>query len=691
MISRLTIRCITVLLLAEFFSCLSVRAIQNPQDSLINLLKTTNDSGKQCQIYVHLADLCNGEESSLPYWEKVLKRALITHNENVTELAFDYLIFNNYWYGHKEEAERFVRLAEKCLSEDREGLFFAYMRSYQTWVKLERDNINDVLHEALEKLRARNGELSKEEQIEWEFLTALSLDCGAVASGAYQEVEEAVPYVQRAIRLLADYPLEQRYPFELLCYRKLANLYTALDNGKAAAATIEKIMDLHKREVAGQKECFGFERIYYNDDSFYYEEYARLLYLPDLSSDQLEYYFSEFMKLHGRLQYKNRLYWEAVANYYIDKKNFKVALLYNDSVIAYVHEHSRPTDWISPYLTQVDLYSQQGNYEKAFYWLDRCDSIRERLHSEEIKQSMNEMRTRFSLDKLTMEKLESEGDIKMFFLIVIIVFSLGVIAWGIYQRLMVRRLEAVQDKLIKSNEEVKKQSLRAEESEKMKTAFIDSMCHEVRTPLNAINGFTELCFSEGVDDEMRIEFQKQIQDNTYRLTGLLDTMLELSNLISSVEMLSSEETDVYAICMQQLEVLKSRNTNTAVECIFQGTPCPYPFYSNTIYLSKVLSNLLDNAIKFTERGQVLLTCTPNEAKKSIEISVTDTGIGISPDKIEWVFERFTKIDAFIPGTGLGLYLCRLIINRLGGNIRVDSTYQGGCRIVIELPCQSSLR
>ena len=370
------------------------------------------------------------------------------------------------------------------------------------------------------------------------------------------------------------------------------------------------------------------------------------------------------------------------------KKSYKTALLYNDSVIMYTHKHGRSTDCLAPYQDRSHLYKQLGDYKQALFWSERCDSIREQIHSEEIRQSMNELRARFSLDKLTMEKLESQVNTKMIILICIIVISLCVVAWGIHQRLMVRRLKVVQGKLMASNREVMKQSLRAEESEKMKTAFIDSMCHEIRTPLNAINGFTDLCFSEGVDDAMRAEFQKEIQMNTYRLTGLLDTMLELSNLVSSSESLPSEEIDVYGICMQQVEVSRTRNTKNEVECIFQGTPCPCTFYSNASYLTKVVSHLLDNAIKFTEAGEVVLNCLPNVEKRYMEISVTDTGIGISPDKQEWVFERFTKVDAFVPGTGLGLYLCRLIINKLGGNIKIDSTYKSGCRIVIELPCQS---
>lgn len=216
------------------------------------------------------------------------------------------------------------------------------------------------------------------------------------------------------------------------------------------------------------------------------------------------------------------------------------------------------------------------------------------------------------------------------------------------------------------------------------------MCHEIRTPLDAINGFTDLYLTTDMDEMTKAELQKQIQENTNQLTGLLNAILELSVLVSSGETLVSERTDVYDICLQQMDMLKIRNTNQNVKCIFQGAPCPCTFYSNEFYFSKVISNLLDNAAKFTTKGKIVLNCAPNIEERCMEISVTDTGVGISPDKQKWVFERFTKVDAFVPGAGLGLYLCKLVINKLGGTIEVDSTYKEGCRIVIVLPCQSTL-
>ena len=96
--------------------------------------------------------------------------------------------------------------------------------------------------------------------------------------------------------------------------------------------------------------------------------------------------------------------------------------------------------------------------------------------------------------------------------------------------------------------------------------------------------------------------------------------------------------------------------------------------TNYWYLSKVIEHLLDNAVKFTQAGNITLKCQPDSVRNLLIISVTDTGIGIAPDKQEWIFERFTKVDSFKPGVGVGLYLCRVIVNRLGGKIYIDREY-----------------
>lgn len=198
----------------------------------------------------------------------------------------------------------------------------------------------------------------------------------------------------------------------------------------------------------------------------------------------------------------------------------------------------------------------------------------------------------------------------------------------------------------------------------MKTAFINSMCHEIRTPLNAINGFSELLLTEQ-EPAARQAFQAEIWKSTTALTALLENMLELSQLVSSESPLPVAQTDIRLLCAERLELQKQLGDNPAVEYVNEaGTEIEIP--TNAFYLTRVVDNLLHNAAKFTAAGRITLRCRNDESRRTLQISVSDTGIGIPPEKQEWVFEHFTKVDPFKPGSGIGLYLCRLIVTRLGG-------------------------
>ena len=108
-------------------------------------------------------------------------------------------------------------------------------------------------------------------------------------------------------------------------------------------------------------------------------------------------------------------------------------------------------------------------------------------------------------------------------------------------------------------------------------------------------------------------------------------------------------------------------------------------FTNSSHFSLILAHLLNNANKFTERGSIVLAYKAEEEQNRMIVSITDTGCGISPDKREWIFERFTKADDFVPGSGLGLYLCRQIAERMKGHIYVDPDYTTGLRITLIIP------
>ena len=307
-----------------------------------------------------------------------------------------------------------------------------------------------------------------------------------------------------------------------------------------------------------------------------------------------------------------------------------------------------------------------------------------------VVQTLNsvcvEMDTRYDLNHLELEKERlTSRNRQIGFLSISFVLLLSIV-WGISQRIHLNKLKRMQKELLESNEEVLRQSEKAQESEKMKTAFINSMCHEIRTPLNAINGFSNLLLDETIDAECKVEFPELIQQNTDLLTRLLNDLLEVSNLSSSVEELPMEKADICSICVQEMDRLQTGEGKASIHYCLDVDNGDCNIRTNIPYLSQTLAHLLNNANKFTESGEIKLSC--HREGEQLVIKVTDTGIGIPEEKQEWVFDRFTKLDEFKPGAGLGLYICRLIVRRLGGTINIDREYTGGTRFVLVFPVKN---
>ena len=221
-----------------------------------------------------------------------------------------------------------------------------------------------------------------------------------------------------------------------------------------------------------------------------------------------------------------------------------------------------------------------------------------------------------------------------------------------------------------------------EEAKHMKESFIRNMSHEIRTPLNQIYGFVQLLTTPGIQlsDEEKQKFTGIIDEQTTHMTQMLNTFLEMSQYESSSERLPMETVDIDELLSQSCDsfpsvkegvVLTHKNNSglKTVECNSKG-------------ILRILHCIIDNAIKFTDEGQVCVECSKNE-DGDIVFSVTDTGKGVPEGDDERIFEQFYKVDEFIPGTGLGLSLARQIANRMGASIVLDRSYEAkGSRFVI---------
>ena len=672
-------------LIMSLFPYAAISAPPKPAqtDSLLTLLPKTPDAADRGRIYVQLADLSGDSlELAAPYWEAALAEAHKAGDTYGCKDALDFLV-RKFADRDTRRAEKYIALSDSILPGSRHALFRSSLYAYYLWKQMNDNNSIETVTRALEELKGKNYDrLTPEERIEWEFLTGLAIDFSSVTTEAYDNIAKAIPYVERALENLRKYPLEERLHLEKICHDELSDLYM-LCKDKRAEEQIGQCIDLHRKWLAMDDR---FERPHRDTTGYMMRAYAKMVYLRDLiSRDKLNEYYQKCIGL-ARARGDMAEIYRTSARYYQCTGDYERAVAYIDSTITAYKSKGIKADLAPIYATQSYLYEKMGDYKNALKAVRTTNNIRFNERVEEAQSSLAEMQTLFEVGRLEFEKSRLTGRIRFIALLAGGILVLLLIGWSVYQYVMVRQLKQIRRQLPDANEEITRQSRRAMESEKMKTAFINSMCHEIRTPLNAINGFSDLLLEGDHDHDTRREFREQIWASTTALTTLLENMLELSRLVSSEEPLPLAETDLGLLCAERLQIQRELSQNPSVEYVLKGGgrgTCVIP--TNETYMTRVIDNLLQNAAKFTAAGSVTVCCDKDDRTRKLRIRVTDTGIGIAPDKQEWVFDRFTKVDSFKPGSGIGLYLCRLIVTRLGGAIRVCPDYRAGCCIEITLP------
>lgn len=239
-------------------------------------------------------------------------------------------------------------------------------------------------------------------------------------------------------------------------------------------------------------------------------------------------------------------------------------------------------------------------------------------------------------------------------------------------------------KLKKTQEELIAAKERAEESDKLKSAFLANMSHEIRTPLNAIVGFAPL-LANVTSPEEKESFLEIIRSNSELLLQLINDILDLSKIEAGTLEFIYSDVDLYSMVKDLEGVFRMRlsKDNSEVEIHLENQPALEVIHTERNRVSQVLSNFLSNAIKFTEAGSITLGYKIRE--NDIYFYVTDTGTGIAEDHLGSVFKRFTKLDVRKKGTGLGLAISKMIIEKLDGEIGVESAVGKGSTFWFTLP------
>ena len=325
-------------------------------------------------------------------------------------------------------------------------------------------------------------------------------------------------------------------------------------------------------------------------------------------------------------------------------------------------------------------YEKKGDNAKAleYYILNR--KFEDSLNNEENTSRIQNLRVDYERqskqneinileNELTRQKLEQTRILIAATFVVMVLLVIWIIT------LMRGRRQ-----LKKANDEIAEAYQQTKKALEVKTSFMKSMKHEIRTPLNGIMGFSQLLSSMYTADEQARQMTDVIEKQSMLLAKIIDDILEIADADTVKPKIENCAIDEI---VESAMATTRQVANAAVSFDYKPFSKGVVVSSDSHILQKILVKILDNAAKFTKSGGGITVLT-RQAQNGISIIVEDTGPGIPADKAETVFEQFTKLDEFSQGTGMGLTLCRTIIQKLNGRIYVDTSYSGGCRMVIEI-------
>lgn len=339
---------------------------------------------------------------------------------------------------------------------------------------------------------------------------------------------------------------------------------------------------------------------------------------------------------------------------------------------------------------RIQIYEMMGNRQKALEEVAFRRDLRDSLNSDMLFESINEINAEMGIGQIEEEaRRKEEAATKRQNLLLSIALVLLVTAFSlVVSRYLMRR--RMQKKLMKQNKELEIALSRAEESDRMKTSFIEHVSHEIRTPLNVVTGFSQIITNPiyELDEKERNIMLNDIIKNTVEITNIVNELLEVAENESKEHYPLDENINIEQLCSGIMNSMTIVNNGKLLLNYKSMIDDQLTVRSNRQALEKILSQLMKNAIKFTEKGSVELQVRERAGNGGIEFSITDTGLGIKQEFHEKIFERFYKINPFKQGMGLGLTMSRKIAEVIGGTLDIDPSYKKGARFLLIIPQHS---
>lgn len=635
------------------------------KDSLIHLLDSASVSSRRLELLTHLSDI-GLIQDDYTYTEKLWEQAVESGDQDAMFTSVRSLALRHLNLCQLDSADLWIGKARSHLKGKPKEVVLQYlgmMHDIRSFTQ-RKELVQKLVADSLVAFQASNPYPYMRRLYA---LGAISLMLESTNNQLRLKPWDS--YLQEGLEIARTIPLEEDYLFRT---------QFLLGLGSSDLKYTRELMELYKeyRQLPKVK-----KRIFLSHQ-IEIAAIARMLNHGDeIGRAQMDYYFGEFqrmVKLYPQdvVPPLDFYYYNVARNYYEYIKDYPKAIECCDSVIRTAPKYGMDNSY--HYEARSRYLALSGHWKEAYQAITDYIIIKDSIESQNIYEELTELQTQYDVSRLELDKANLISRQQGIFIALVSLLLVVLAGWLIY---VYRTLRITRH--LKRNLETESQ--KARESEKMKTIFMNSMSHEIRTPLNAIQGFSSVILSEEIEEDMKTEMKESIEQSTTQLTNLMDDMMEISQLGCTNDMLPVVPVYIEQLCEECMMIETRKFRKPDIEYRIENQCISQTFQTNREYLAKAICNLLANANKFTQQGSIILNCHENDLRSKLVISVTDTGPGISPEKSEWVFEAFTKIDDFIPGTGLGLYVCHEIIKHLKGEIYIDSAYTEGTRMVIELP------
>ena len=661
------------------------------KDSLSEALPSASSPLQKLEIMTNLMDLSRQEEQ-VEYAKQLYWLPLEEDEDYYKEAALTEILRFYVNTDAKDSAKVYLAEAERELKGKARDFLVTYMKTIMD-VRVVYYTKGEDRMKLIEKYKLRletEKDMPVLDKISNYYLLGMANSNRVDPKNQDAIYKEVCYYMNNLIELSDNIPLRYSYLFRLNTLNILSLMEATPENRVKASL---RYLNMQK-EYADTKEM---KKRPYTSKRHLLNAYSTLATAAEtVGKDMATYYFNYFIDL-------NRKYPEDAAfsaeydryftslNYYKSIRDFQKAADYNDSVIYYFRHGNFQFDLTENIVLtlkdKIDCLDSLHRYKDAYEAYKEYSVLLDSARTRSMENKVEDLEIKKHVDELVVEKKALEIDLQksrsqLYLFLALLILS---ISFGIFIFFRLGKIKSLYKELQESNRLVIIASEKAQESERMKNAFIKNMCHEVRTPLNAINGFAELITSDGISPEEKKEFSKIIYTNCHNITSMMNDVLVIAQLDSSNEVLPLEPVHISLLCHHEMNKLKKLQQKPDIHYQVEGDKSNDLIYSDPNHFGIIISHLLNNANKFTNQGSITLSYQPEEEGRIMCICVTDTGCGIPADKSEWIFERFTKNDDFIPGSGLGLYLCRLITQRLNGSLKLDTCYTGGARFILRLP------